>query len=138
MSLYTVTIGSRTYKVNINGNNNTVDGENVSARVIPLNHHGLHLLHRGKEALEVFLSSQEPDTCQMNMFGGRRIITRITNRLGKRAQACDDAGASGCLSAPMHGLVVDVSVHEGDTVTKGQTLIVLEFNEDANATAFPP
>jgi 3-methylcrotonyl-CoA carboxylase alpha subunit len=26
----------------------------------------------------------------------------------------------------MHGLVVDVPIHEGDQVTKGQTLVVLE------------
>ena len=126
MSLYTVTIGNHIYKVNISGDRNTVDGKDVNAKMVALNQYGLQLLHRGKQACEVFLSSQEADTYQMNMFGGRRIITRITNRLGKRAQACDDANGAGCLSAPMHGLVVDVPVHGGDTVTKGQTLVVLE------------
>jgi len=33
---------------------------------------------------------------------------------------------AGSLNAPMHGLVVDVAVHEGDSVEKGQTLVVLE------------
>jgi len=126
MSLYTVTIGRNTYKVNISGDHCTVDGKDVDAKVVPLNQNGLQLLHRGKQAQEVFLSTQEADTYQMNLFGGRRIITRITNRLWKRAQACDDAGGASSLSAPMHGLVVDVPVHESDTVTKGQTLIVLE------------
>jgi biotin carboxyl carrier protein len=126
MSLYTVTIGSHIYKVSISGDRNTVDGKDVNAKVVPLNQNGLHLLHRGKQAHEVFLSTQEADTYQMNMFGGRRIITRITNRIGKHFQTCEDASDIGCLSAPMHGLVVDVPAHEGDIVTKGQTLVVLE------------
>jgi biotin carboxyl carrier protein len=126
MSLYTVTIGSHTYKVNISGDRNTVDGQDVDARMVQLNQNGLQLLHHGKQAHEVFLSTQETDTYQMNMFGGRRIITRITNRFGKRARACNDADGASCLSAPMHGLVVDVPVKEGEAVTKGQTLVVLE------------
>ena len=59
------------------------------------------------------------------------------NRIGKRAQACDDETAGGCLSAPMHGLVVDVPVHEGDQVTKGQTLVVLESMKMQNEIKAP-
>ena len=65
------------------------------------------------------------DTYQMLMLGGRRIVTQITSRMKKHLKAGEDCNA-GCLSAPMHGLVVDVPVHEGDTVEKGQTLVVLE------------
>jgi len=126
MSLYTVMIGSKTYKVNISEDGCTVDGKDVDARMVPLNRNGLQLLQRGKEALEVFLSTQEADTYQMNMFGGRRIITRITSRIGRHSQSCSEDAAASCLSAPMHGLVVDVPAREGDMVTKGQTLVVLE------------
>ncbi len=126
MSLYTVQIGSKTYKVNISGDHATVDGRDVDARMVPLNQNGLQLLQRGKKAHEIFVSTQEGDPCQMNLFGGLRVITRITTRIGKRAQSCEDGNNACSLSAPMHGLVVDVPVHEGDPVTKGQTLVVLE------------
>ncbi len=126
MSLYTVQIGTKTYKVNISGDRCTVDGKDVDARMLQLNQNGLQLLQRGQQSEEVFLSSPEADTYQLILRGGRRIITRITNRMGKRSQACADGSEAGCLSAPMHGLVVDVPVHEGETVTKGQTLVVLE------------
>jgi biotin carboxyl carrier protein len=126
MSLYTVTIGRNIYKVNISGDHGTVDGKEVDARMVQLNQNGLQLLQRGRKAQEVFLTTRADDTCQMSLFGGRSIISRITNRLGKRAQACDDAAHANCLSAPMHGLVVDVQVHLGDQVTQGQTLVVLE------------
>ena len=126
MSLYSVTIGTRTYKVNISGDRYTVDGKEVKAKVVPLNGNGLHLLHRGREAQEVFVSNQEADIYQMCLIGGRRIMTRISNYLGSRMQAHEDAKNAGCLSAPMHGLVVDMCVREGEQVTRGQTLVVLE------------
>lgn len=125
MSLYTVTIEDRIYNVNIAGNHCTVNGEEVDAKVMPLNRNGLHVLRRGKQAYEVFLSNQEADTYQMLMFGGRRIVSRITSRVKKHLKAGEE-GDTGCLSAPMHGLVVDVPVQEGDIVEKGQTLVVLE------------
>jgi biotin carboxyl carrier protein len=126
MSLYTVTIEDRIYKVSISGDRCTVNGEEVDARVLPLNHNGLHLLHHGKQVYEVFLSNQELDIYQMLMFGGRRIVSRITNRVRKHLKSgeCDDQAT--CLSAPMHGLVVDVPVHAGEAVEKNQTLVVLE------------
>jgi biotin carboxyl carrier protein len=125
MSLYTVTIENRIYQVSISGECCTVNGEAVDARVLPLNHNGLHVLHHGKQAYEVFLSNQEAGTYQMLMLGGKRIITQISSRIKRRAEAAKECTA-GVLNAPMHGLVVDVPVHEGDTVEKGQTLVVLE------------
>ncbi len=151
MSLYTVTIENRIYQVNISGDHYTVNGEEVNARVLPLNRNGLHMLLHGKQAYEVFLSNQEANTYQMLLLGGKRIITQINSRMKKYLPACaspaPNAGRStsgkgapwtqaqvktgdNChanfLNAPMHGLVVDVPVQEGDMVEKGQTLVVLE------------
>jgi biotin carboxyl carrier protein len=126
MSLYTVTIENRVYRVNISGDHCTVNGEAVDAKMMPLNHNGLHLMRNGKQAYEVFLSNQEADTYQMLMFGGRRIVSRITSRIKKHLQAGEAEGEVSALNAPMHGLVVDAPAREGDTVTKGQTLVVLE------------
>ena len=125
MSLYTVTIEDRIYKVNISGNHYTVNGEEVDARVVPLNRNGLHVLRHGKQAYEIFLSNQEPDTYQMLMIGGRRIVSQITSRVKKHLKAGEESLVAN-LNAPMHGLVVDVPVHDGDEVEKGQTLVVLE------------
>ena len=83
MSLYTVTIEDRIYKVNISGDHCTVNGEEVKAKMLQLNRNGLQVLRHGKQAFEVFLSSQEADTYQMLMLGGRRIITQISSRMKK-------------------------------------------------------
>lgn len=125
MSLYTVMIEDRIYKINITGNRGTVNGEEMDTKMTPLNLSGLHLLRSGKRALEVFLSSHETDTWQVYLLGGRQIVTRIISRVRKQAQLPNDCVA-GNLTAPMHGLVVDVPAHEGDLVEKGQVLVILE------------
>jgi len=126
MALYNVTIENREYQVNITGDQVTVNGERVNAKVVTLNHNGLQLLRHGKRVVEVFLSSQDRDTYQVLMFGGQRVVTRIRDRARSREQSGASEGENPNLLAPMHGLVVDVSVGEGEQVEQGQTLVVLE------------
>ena len=126
MALYNVTIENREYQVNITGDQVTVNGERVNAKVVSLNHNGLQLLRHGKRVVEVFLSSQDRDTYQVLMFGGQRVVTRIRDRARSREQTSTAEAAASTLLAPMHGLVVDVPVHAGEQVEQGQTLVVLE------------
>ena len=126
MALYTVTIEDRQYQVNITDGRSTVNGQDVQATVLPLNAHGLHLLHHGGQAFELFLTAQDADTYEMFMFGGRRIVTRITDPSRQHGQPCSAEETGQALYAPMHGLVVDVPARIGQEVEKGQTLVVLE------------
>jgi biotin carboxyl carrier protein len=126
MSLYNVMIENREYRVDITGDRCTVNGEPIDATVVALNHNGLQLLRNGKRALEVFLTTQDDDTYQMVMLGGRKVVSRITNRSRRRGRAGAAEEHGNALHAPMHGLVVDVSATEGQEVEKGQTLVVLE------------
>ncbi|MGD0612168.1 MAG: biotin/lipoyl-containing protein [Anaerolineales bacterium] len=126
MALYSVTIEDREYQVDISGGQVTVNGERVNAKVVSLNRNGLQLLRHGKRVVEVFLSSQDHDTYQVLMFGGRRIVTRISDHAKARTQAGAAEQSSSTLLAPMHGLVVDVPIQAGQQVEHGQTLVVLE------------
>lgn len=127
MSLYNVVIDDREYQVNISEGRWTVNGEVVNAKIVPLNENGLQLMRRGGQSFEVFLSAHEDDVYQMTMLGGRRIVTRVTSQTRRRTQSASNADHGNALLAPMHGLVVDVPVHIGDEVEKGQTLVVLEL-----------
>jgi biotin carboxyl carrier protein len=124
MSLYTVNLRGIEYIVNITGDQATVDGEPVSAGILALNTAGLHLLRRGRQALELLMSFQDTETYQM-LVGGQRIVTRVT-QAGRRTRTANAADDTGALNAPMHGLIIEVTVNEGDEVQEGQTVAVLE------------
>jgi biotin carboxyl carrier protein len=126
MSLYQVTIENRVYQVNISDDQCTVDGKIVEGKVLRLNRNGLHMMRYGKQALEIFLSTLDDNTYQMLMSGGLRIITRISSRLGKNAKAGVHEADENRICAPMHGLVVDIKVREGEIVDADKTLVVLE------------
>lgn len=124
MALYNVLIGGHEYRVDISHGQATVDGQPVDAGIISLNKEGLHLLQRGRQALEFFLHAQDAENYQV-LVAGRRLVTRVisgSHRLGSRAAEAQP----GKVAAPMHGLVVNVLVAEGDAVEKDQTLVVLE------------
>jgi biotin carboxyl carrier protein len=124
MSFYYVTIGNNEYRVNINGSRAMVNGKPVAGNLQPLNKAGLHLLRRGKQAMELFLDSQDGGNLEV-LVGSRRVLARVEtlqNRLSRHSSPAHN----GSLSAPMPGLVVSVLVMEGDPVEQGQTLVVLE------------
>ena len=59
------------------------------------------------------------------------------NRLRTAHNGSERAGAEFVLKAPMPGLVIDVPVHEGQAVEKGQTLLVLESMKMQNELRAP-
>ncbi|MCS7011842.1 MAG: acetyl-CoA carboxylase biotin carboxyl carrier protein subunit [Anaerolineales bacterium] len=126
MSLYTVEIGNRTYRVDLSPHRKTVNGEPIDTEMLLLNPNGLYLLRHHSRALELFLNSLDEGTFQMLLRGGQRIISHVATRNTRRARAGEAAQNIKSLVAPMHGLVVDVLVQEGQNVEKNQTLVVLE------------
>lgn len=49
-----------------------------------------------------------------------------TAKIQPQAAKAQNSGAAGTITAPMPGTVLQVAVNAGDSVTKGQTLLVLE------------
>jgi biotin carboxyl carrier protein len=124
MSLYYVTIGKNEYRVNLNGNQAAVNGKPVAGALQPLNGSGLHLLKRGKQAMELYFNTQDGDNLEV-LVGSRRVLARVETlqcRLSRRCAPPRD----GVLAAPMPGLVAGVLVQAGDPVEEGQPLVVLE------------
>ena len=73
-----------------------------------------------------------PVSAYVSSDGAKRWVTvngrtyQFTKQSGRRTAAGGHHHAAGELTAPMPGQVRAVNVSEGDEVTKGQTLIVLE------------
>jgi len=124
MSNYCVSIGEHEYQVKINGAHLTLNGEVVQFDLDSLNGNGLHVLRRGNQSTELYLSTQQRGVYEV-LVGGRRVIAHV-NPAHRRAHRRADTIAAGDLIAPMPGVVIQVMVAEGDLVEQDQVLAVLE------------
>jgi biotin carboxyl carrier protein len=89
-------------------------------------------VHAERGQLELLIDGQRV-TAYVSVDGAKRWVTvnGQTVMLTKSAAGAPKSGsghhqAAGVLTAPMPGQVRTVNVSEGETVTKGQTLMVLE------------
>lgn len=124
MSSYCVSIGEHEYQVKVNGTHLTLNGEPVQFDLASLNGNGLHVLRRGNQSTELYLSTQQRGVYEV-LVGGRRVIARV-DPAHRRAHRRADTIAAGDLIAPMPGVVIQVMAAEGDLVEQDQVLAVLE------------
>jgi biotin carboxyl carrier protein len=102
---YRATIGDKTFEVEI----------------VRTDIGGLDLLIDGKR-VTAYVSSE--NTKRWVTVNGQTFV--LTKSSGVQSRGLGHHHAAGELTAPMPGQVRAVNVSEGDTVTKGQTLLVLE------------
>jgi biotin carboxyl carrier protein len=137
---YFVTINDRVTEVEIDGERVTVDGQEVRATLTRV---------PGSPEVRLLLDGESSVTAVDQFQGGTwRLVdqglvidvealderTRHIRTLGGAARA---ASGGGVLKAPMPGLVVRIGVAEGDQVTQGQGLVVLEAMKMENELKAP-
>ena len=127
---YYVTIGERTFEVELVNGTVTVDGQPVKAEIAPVPGTPVrHLLLDGRSYTLVAQSGEERGAWDVHLDGGRfdavvvdertRAIQAMTGRAG---------GAQGPkpVKAPMPGLVVRIDVEPGAVVKAGQGVVIIE------------
>lgn len=91
----------------------------------------VEILHAENGKLDLLINGK-PVTAFVSADGAKRWITingrtfMLTKQSGARKRGSGSQQGAGGLTAPMPGQVRVVNVSEGDSVTKGQTLLVLE------------
>ena len=99
----------------------TLDDKTIHAEVLHSDQGKLDLLIDGKRVTAYVSSDNAKRWVTVN---GQTFV--LTKSSGPRKGGHGHHHAAGELTAPMPGQVRAVNVSEGDTVTKGQTLLVLE------------
>ena len=124
MAKYSVALGGRRYRVEIQDSQVTIDGEPLGElELVSLNGNGLHMVRQDRRHIEVYLKSVPPDGFEV-IVNGRPLPARVGlagQRLRERTH--DRVGA---LTAPMPGAIVKVLVEPGQRVCQGEVLLVQE------------
>ncbi len=119
-----ITFGDQTIEINPSGGSNytaVLDGRKVAVQLLHVEKGQTRLLIDGRHV-----------TAYVSSDGAKRWVTAdgrtflLTKSSGARNRAGSHRHAAGELTAPMPGQIRAVGVREGDRVTKGQTLMLLE------------
>jgi biotin carboxyl carrier protein len=127
--LYHVTIGGQAIEVEVSAKGVSASGRARSAGLGPLTGSGVRSLLLDGASHRLLARRAEPGVWELQL-GGRTIAVEVVDERTRRvrAMAGGETKPSGPkpLKAPMPGLVVKVEVAAGDTVVRGQGLVIVE------------
>ncbi len=124
MTLYTVSIGSKEYKVEIANDHSNINGKSIQAALVEMGERGLYLLKHGSFKREMHVQPQGNNQYVVNA-NGKFALAKVEKVIGLSRNKSSKVTA-GDLKAPISGMVVTVNVRDGDEVSEGDVVLVLE------------
>lgn len=138
---YFVRVGDEPHGVDIDGETVTVDGRAVRAHLEDLAGTPLQLLSVGNEVHRVVARRNGPRGQFDLAIAGYRFSVEALDERSRAIRELSGASARPAgpahLVAPMPGLIVRLHVKEGDRVTAGQGLVVMEAMKMENELRAP-
>lgn len=126
---YQVTIGERTFLVDLTGDETLVDGQSVQVDLSRVGKGPVHSLRLNDRSHRLVGHRTGPEGWDLHMDGLRFQLEAVDERTSAiRAMTARTAGASGPkpIVAPMPGMVVKIAVEVGDRVAAGQGIAIVE------------
>ncbi|MAN59352.1 MAG: acetyl-CoA carboxylase biotin carboxyl carrier protein subunit [Flavobacteriaceae bacterium] len=100
-----------------------------------------HVLHRGKSVTAEIISRDFLARTYVLKIGGNQYTVRLENELdaliSEMGLSLGSSSVANEIHAPMPGLILEVNVSAGDTVSEGDSLCVLEAMKMENALSAP-
>jgi biotin carboxyl carrier protein len=124
LTIYRVSVGNREYKVEVAGSRLRINGETIQANLTALNELGLYLMNRGDRRREMHVSTRGSNIFTA-LAEGRHLVALVERETG-RARQKNSASIQNDVCAPMPGVVIKILVAAGETVEKGQAVVVME------------
>lgn len=126
---YFVTIEDEVLEVEIDGGRVTLNGAPVAAEMLCAGSSAVRSMRLGHRSHTVVTGNGKGDDRVLFLDGRRVALTVVderTRRIREMSGAAGGAAGPRPLKAPMPGLVVKVEVEEGQAVTEGQGLVIVE------------
>ncbi len=131
MTLYYVVIDGKEYQVNLTGDTATVNGEKLDVELVSMDDNGHFLLKRGHAAIEMYIHQtsypgENSQGSNLEILIGRQKIEASVENYHRRSRPSQGQYTDGDLRAPMPGVVVEILVEEGQSVSEGDVLVIME------------
>ena len=132
MALYYVVIDGKEYQVNLTDDSATVNGEKLDVELVSMDKvKGHFLLKRGHAAIEMYIHQtsypgEQGQGHNLEILIGRQKIEASVESYHRRSRPSQGQYTDGDLRAPMPGVVVEILVEEGQTVSEGDVLVIME------------
>lgn len=127
---YFVRIGGERHEVILDGDGVHIDGDDVAARVLPIDGTPMQMVTIGNEVHRVVVRRGEGRGEYTLWFDGYRFeveaLDERTHAIRELSGASAAAAGPAPVVAPMPGLIVRVNAQVGDRVQPGQGLVVME------------
>ena len=138
---YSVTVGARTFEVEVEGSRVTVDGVALEADLAAVSGTPLYHLLLGGESWTVAAEPLEGGGRWVLGLVGERVDVAVEDERTRGIEAGTATGRrvseGGTVRAPMPGLVVRIEVAEGQEVDAGTGLVVVEAMKMENELRAP-
>ncbi|MEK9601502.1 MAG: acetyl-CoA carboxylase biotin carboxyl carrier protein subunit [Bacteroidota bacterium] len=117
-----------------------IDNDEATYDLLKNGDNGYHLIYNN-QSFNIKVLNKDNHSGELTLkINGRVISTQLQNKLAdllKKMGMDNNKKKLKDLKAPMPGLVLDIMVKEGEEVTEGQELIVLEAMKMENAIKSP-
>ncbi|MCS7060053.1 MAG: DUF2118 domain-containing protein [Anaerolineae bacterium] len=137
---YITTVGERVYTIDIDREGEVViDGQARPIDMRAIDEEGLYSLLANNQSFEALVEESE-DGYRVLIDGVLyhvRVVDERAKRLAEAAGAFTAAGGELSIKSPMPGLIVATPVQAGDTVKKGQVVVILESMKMENELKAP-
>jgi biotin carboxyl carrier protein len=122
--------GEQVFEVVLNGQGYTLDGKHADVDVQRLNAHSFQVLYKGASHSVHIVSIDHSSKTVILKVDGKRAEVALSNEMDRllKKLGLENAGSAKVsdIKAPMPGLIHSIKVEEGQKVTKGDALLILE------------
>lgn len=133
--------GEHIFEVALTGQGFTLNGQQVPVDVQRLNDHSFQVLYKGGSHTVHIVAVDRIAKNVVLKIDGKRAEVNLSNEMDRllRQLGLENAGATKVsdIKAPMPGLIHSIKVAEGQAVSKGDALLILEAMKMENVIKAP-